>query len=408
MNKIAIIGGGASGFFAAIIAKKRNPDIDITIFEAEKLPLKKLSVTGNGKCNITNDDMEYLRERYYTGDYLFLSNVISGCDVKMTIDAFEALGIRIIKKRDGYYYPKCDSAKAFAQSLINIANGLRIKIKANCPITDIRRTDRGLLLYNNSYEMCFDRVLIASGSTAGFKTSSNGYSLAKSAGHSIIPVRPALTSLKYADKRLDILAKQRINAKVSLITDNKISAVQYGEVQFNMGNVSGIPVMQISHMAVDAVDKGKNPVLLLDLEMDTFLSELIRSYEKEKNELYFLSLKQFLDAKYPIKYGEFLAEFLGLNRDMPLSDISYDELHKIAALVKNLEIVIDSYGDLASAQVASGGVNLSEIDSNTMQSRLCPNLFFAGEVLDVDGFCGGYNLQFAWSSAYLAAVSMIR
>ena len=142
--------------------------------------------------------------------------------------------------------------------------------------------------------------------------------------------------------------------------------------------------------------------------MDTFLSELIRSYENEKNELYFLSLKQFLDTKYPIKYGEFLAEFLGLNRDMPLSDISHDEIHKIAALVKNLEIVIDSYGDLASAQVASGGVNLSEIDSNTMQSRLCPNLFFAGEVLDVDGFCGGYNLQFAWSSAYLAAVSMIR
>lgn len=408
MNKIAIVGGGAAGFFAAIIAKKRKPDLDITIFEAEKLPLKKLCVTGNGKCNITNDDMGSLKERYYTADYLFLENVIRSFDVKKTINEFEILGIRIIKKRDGCYYPKSESAKAFAQSLINIANGLKIKIKSNCPITDIKFTDKRFLLYNNDYEMCFNKVLIAGGSTAGFKTSNSAYALAKAFGHNIIPINPALTNLKYADKRLDILAKQRITAKVSLMEDNNISAVQYGELQFNMGNISGIPVMQISHRAVDAVNKGKKVVLILDLEPDIALDELAEMYETEKKELYFLSLKQFLDAKYPLKLSEFLSIFLGFDKNVLLSDISYDKLYEIASLVKNLEIVINSYGDLSSAQVAFGGVDLSDIDSNTMQSRLCPNLFFAGEVLDVDGFCGGYNLQFAWSSAYLAAVSMIR
>ncbi len=408
MIKIAVIGGGAAGFFAAVVAKKRSANIEITIFEAENMPLKKLSITGNGRCNITNDNIEDLKQMYYTGDYWFLENVIKGFDVEKTINEFESLGIRIIKKRDGYCYPKCESARALAQSLINIAKGLRIKIKASCPITRIMYTGGGFLLYNNEYEMRFDRVLIAGGSAAGLKLSNETYSLAESMGHRIIPINPSLTSLKYFDKSLDILAKQRITARIALRVDGEISAVQYGEVQFNLGNISGIPVMQISHLAVDAINKGKNLSLFLDLEYDINFDELALSYENQKKELYFLSIRQFLDAKYPAKYNELLIRLLKLDGNRLLNDVSFDELHKIAGFVKNFEIVVSSYGDLLSSQAAFGGVALSDIDSNTMQSKLCPNLFFAGEVLDVDGLCGGYNLQFAWSSAYLAAISMIR
>lgn len=405
MSKIAIIGGGAAGIFAAIAAKKRNEALEITVFESERVPLKKLSITGNGKCNITNADMDNLKEKYYTGDYSFIKNVLSNYDVNRVIDEFEHLGIRIIKRRDGYYYPACDSAKILAEMLISLADGLKIKIKTSCAITDIKKDKGQFYLYNNDYEMVFDKVLIAGGSRAGIKLSNSTYCLAKCLNHSIVPVLPSLVPLKYKDESIDILAKQRLIANVFLTVNEEIKRSEYGELQFNLGNISGIPILQLSHIAVLALENKASVSLIIDTEPERSLEELKSIFYRLKHDMAFLCLRNALESRYPKRLAELFLDRLNMNGASSLDSLSDKEIEKICSLAKRLKIMINGYSDLSAAQVAQGGVLLSEIDSHTMQSKICTGLFFAGEVLNVDGICGGYNLQFAWSTALIAASS---
>ena len=394
MKKVFIIGGGASGLTAAIKASRNGNDV--TIFEKNNKLGKKILITGNGKCNYWNENQD-LNNYHSSGDYTKIVNQMNLVKAHAFLDS---IGIVPFIK-NGYYYPNSNQAISVVNALVDEAVNCGVKI-INEEVKDVIKKDNKFII-NNSYES--DILILATGGKAAPKTGSDGfgYEIAKKFGHNIIKPLPALVGLE-TEENLKDLSGIRFIGEVSLIINNEEIKKEQGEIQINEYGFSGIPVMQISSNAVKALDEGKNVSIKINY-LPNIASDILglRSFLKVQNKhLNNKTISQILDQLFNYKLANYLLKISKIDEHSVIDKLSNDELDLLCHNILNNSYKIVKDHGFDNAQTTSGGINLKEVNLDTLESLKEKNLYFCGEVLDVDGACGGYNLSFAWVSGLIA------
>ncbi len=388
--KVVIIGAGAAGLMAAVTAAKCGHKV--TVIEHENKPGKKINITGNGKCNITNSVLT--PDKYY-GNKDFINNVIDRFNYKDTLQFFENMGVYCYEK-NGFYYPLSNQAVTVTNALYNEALSLGVTIKTNNNVKSVTKKANGFVL-DIGIDLFCDKLIIATGGMAAPKTGSDGsgYELAKALGHTIVKPCPALTAL-VCDEKLKKASGVRVKARVQ-IKNNNISDL--GELQITDYGISGIPVFNISR-SVNEKEK-----VILDFAPDYTYDEaktLLEKILKRRDKMPALTA---LNGLFNEKLAAVFLKEIKVQSNVKCTDIT-DKITMLCDIIKTFEVTVKRKKGFDFSQVTSGGVNTSEINKDTMESLICSNLYFAGEIIDVDGRCGGYNLQFAWSSGYIAGESI--
>lgn len=394
--QVFIVGGGASGLAAGIQAARAGASV--TILEHTAKPGKKLLSTGNGKCNLTNLIIQ--EDAYRGGQPEFIKKVLDGFSIRQTLDFFQDLGV-VLMDRNGYVYPNSGQAATIAEALLFELNHLGVSIICDCQVEEIQKD---LTLVTSGGKMKGDSVILSAGSMAAQKTGSDGsgYKLAAALGHSIIRPLPALVQLRCKEKWYKQAAGVRTDASVKLIIDGKDVAYDRGELQFTDYGISGIPVFQISRYAVRALEEGKAVTAQLDLlpAMDFCAAEELL-WERVKRFAY-RPTEEFLNGVLNQKLAQILLKETGIPSMGKTGELKRAQVKKLCSSIKGMKTVITASNSFDQAQVCSGGVDTREVNPCTMESKIINRLYLAGEILDVDGICGGYNLQWAWSSGILA------
>lgn len=398
-RQIIVIGGGAAGMMAAIIAAQNGARV--TILEHNDRIGKKILSTGNGRCNFTNVNQA---SKYYRSDNKgFAWKVIEQFSLEDTLVFFEELGI-FAKNKNGGLYPFSEQASAILDVLRMEIERLQISVITEVTIVKLKPEKNGFQIICKDTNYYADAVILATGSKAAPKLGSDGsgYSLAKSLGHHIIPVVPALVQLRCKETFFKALSGVRLHGKVHLLVNGKEVCNDIGEIQLTDYGISGIPVFQVSRFASKAIYEKKKVEAILDFMPDfsekEFLDYIYKriSIRPEKN------MEDFLTGILNKKVAQVLLKNVNIRNSQKAGKLKQEEIERIAKIVKEFRIEVIATNSFDQAQICAGGVNTKEIDPRTMESLLVKNVYFAGELIDVDGICGGYNLQWAWSSGYLA------
>lgn len=414
MSVIIIIGGGASGMMAAITAAQLNKKAKIILIEHGDRLGKKILVTGNGKCNLTNRNMDI--SCYRSDNLSFVEDALSLFGTKDTEKFFENIGL-LLKEKNGYMYPYSEQAATVSDVLRAELVRCKIDVQLNTKINNIVAKD-------NHFEICCednkkfigDKLILATGSKASPKTGSDGsgYELAKMVGHKVIKPLPALVQLVCEGNFWKGIAGVRCDANVVIKADDKFVCEERGELQLTEYGISGIPVFQVSRFAVRALDRGERVNAYIDflpaISEERIFKFIKRQIEDAKNvnvsgtkkESCIKTIEECLNGLLNKKLTVFILKECKVSQSKILTSLSDKEVKFIIKIIKNFEVNVTGSKSFDMAQVCSGGVDTTQVDSKTMQSKKTKGLYFVGELLDVDGICGGYNLQWAWTSGYLA------
>ena len=397
MNKkrIAVIGGGAAGLAAAVTAAEAA---EVTVYEKNDRVGKKLLQTGNGRCNLLNVNTD--ASAYHSDDIDVVKRVIGAFPASRIMDFFEELGLLMRIESEGRAYPLCNQAAAVLDVLRFSAAERGAVFKCGYVCTDIvKKADCFELHFADGTKEKAEAVIIACGGKAAPKTGSdgNGYALAERMGHSVTQLRPALVPVRTETAFVRPLKGIRCKAGITLLKDGIAAAHESGEIQFTDYGVSGIAVMQLSRYL-----NGGGYELKIDFAEEYGFEHIVYLLKKacgRPREVQELTL-----GIIPRRVGQQLIKKT-VNKPLTAaaSELSDNEIKKIASAVKGLRLEVASALSWDNAQVTSGGVALSELCADTLESKLCSGLYFAGEVLDCDGACGGYNLSWAWCSGIIAA-----
>lgn len=397
MKKIIIVGAGASGMTAAIAAARQGAHV--TVLEKMEKPGKKLLITGNGRCNLTNRDLSIENDYRGAGED-FVKQVLEQFTVEDTLAFFGELGL-LTRDRNGYIYPYTDQAGTVLELLLQEMRRLKIKMKYGESVTEIQKTAAGFLVHTAAWSYPCDHVILCTGGKAAPRTGSDGsgYALAASCGHSIKPVYPALVPLKAGGDLPRMLSGTRNQAALSLEIDGKIRHREEGELQWTDYGVSGIVVFQLSRFAAAALAKKRKVRLHIDL-MPEYTAEEIKELLVQKDERFpEETAQELLTGILKKKTAAALVKKAGKKA---CSEKGQDFFRTALSFLKDLTLEITGTKSFDMAQVCAGGVPAAEVSAKTLESLKMPGLYLAGELLDVDGICGGYNLQWAWSSGYTA------
>ena len=388
---------------AAICAARNGADV--TILEHMDRVGKKILSTGNGKCNYTNRRQE---EYCYRGeDPGFAGQVLGQFGFEDTINFFQELGI-YPKERDGYFYPASGQASSVLDVLRMELFRLEVKVVTGCDIKEIKKTKKGFLIETRQGSFQGDACIIACGSKAFPKSGSDGslFPYIEKLGHTFIDLVPALVQLKAKPSFFKSIAGIRLDISVKLYVDHALISEDRGEVQLTDYGISGIPVFQVSRYAAKALVQKKKVEAVLDfapfLSSEELKEELKRRFYQPETK------KDCEEALIGLFSKKLIPVFLKENH-MELhkraEGITDAELEKLTEYVKHMSVEITGTKGFEGAQVCAGGVDTRELNPGTLESKLVPGLYFAGEVMDIDGMCGGYNLQWAWSSGYVAGTA---
>lgn len=382
--QIIIIGSGASGLAAGISLLRCG--YDVTILERNNISGKKLLLTGAGRCNFFNSDQNIVH--YHSSDKDILAKIITSDNIHLVEDFITSLGI-IPKVKDGYYYPFSNQAYNMKELLERTYLDLGGKIKYNYLVEKLEKKNSLFLINDN---ISCDKLILATGSKAYKMTGSDGigYQLAKKFNHHIIKVLPSLTSLITREKTN--LKGVRVDAKVTLYENGVKVREELGQVQFTDYGLSGICIFNLSYYAVKGLNKNKKEVITIDLM--PFMDKV-----SFKNKKVYDLLLGFL----PNKMIDYILKTLDISKDIYYEDLSSNKKQELTKILKEMEFNITSYKEFDFSQVCSGGVSLREINPLTMESIFVKNLYIIGELLDVNGDCGGYNLTFAFLSGILTS-----
>lgn len=381
-RNLVVIGAGAAGLMAAVTAAENGASV--TVLEQNDRPGRKIAATGNGKCNFTN--IEIPADAYRGTHPEFVRDALEQFPVSQTLQFFEELGIFPVNRK-GCLYPRSGQAQSITDVLCMKACALGVKIKTNEKVTSLSREQKnGYNIWKVHTEgWCYegDCVILANGSKASSISGSDGsgYTLAESLGHKIIAPLPALVPLKCKGKKFSSWAGTRTEGKISVFSEGKLLKEEQGELQLTEYGVSGIPVFQVSRYAAKALSEGKKVQAFLDFLPDFTEEEVKELLKTRKEQCPYKNKKELFTGLFPEK----LVKVLFLQEDL-------------ISAIKKFPLTITGTMPFSQAQVCAGGVNTAEVNSHTLESLFCPGIFFAGELLDIDGACGGYNLQWAWAS----------
>lgn len=401
-KKIAVIGAGASGMVAAIQAARMSAQV--SVYEKNDRVGRKILSTGNGKCNFSNEKMS---TDFYCGSGIILVDAIyKAFGVKETKAFFAGLGMRI-KDRDGYLYPASGQASTVLDVLRYELERLSVNIHTDRQVADLNADPggKGITVETKSgLKEKYDAVIIACGGKAAPKTGSDGqgFALAKKLGHHIVPVVPALTALRCSEDFYKRVAGVRCDANLTLYIDGQPVRSDTGELQWTDYGISGIPVFQISRDAAYGMLKHRTVMVKINLMPDYTDDEAYRLYWMERWERQGgQTMEQFVTGLVNKKIGLLFLKLAGIRETERAEDVSHACRDKLEKLYRSLTVSVCGTNSFDQAQVSAGGVDCHEV-TDTLESRIVPGVFFAGEILDIDGICGGYNLQWAWSSGSVA------
>lgn len=404
---VLVAGGGASGMVAAIEAAKLGANV--TVIEKKNKPGKKILATGNGRCNFTNRNQEI--SCYHSSDDMLVQMVLQRFDYQKVIDYFWESGV-MSKERDGYYYPLSGQAASVRAMLEREMD--RYKVEVHCDETLQRIIPRKDLSGQNitGYEVQTDRdkylvrklILAVGGSAAPAQgTTGDGYRMLQELGVAIVPPLPALTSIELDDACCKLWSGVRIMGQVELWCEGSRLAEDIGEIQMVAKGISGIPVFQISSPASKALYQKKQAELTInflpDFSEDMLAQELQRRFSRDAGiQDAAESLRGLLNHKLiPV-----ILKAAGIPVHEHTERISKKQTETLCRQIQTFPVRLKKVRDFSAAQVCTGGIHTEEIHTDTLESRIVPGIYFVGELLDVDGICGGYNLQWAWSSGHVA------
>lgn len=400
---IAVIGGGAAGFLAAIAAKREGAEV--IILERKDRALKKVLATGNGRCNYTNINADI--SNYYGENIEFSRNALEKFTVEDTIDFFEKIGIVHNIEEKGKVYPYSGQASSVVDAIRFEAERLKIPVYNNFDVIKIVNKNSLFKIYsmdNNS--VTAKKVIIAAGGQASPELGSNGsgYKLAESLGHKITKLRPALVQLKTEKEPIKGLQGIKVNAEVSVYNKNEKLNSYNGELLFTDYGISGSVIFNLSYLTA----LYNNLIFSVDLIPEHNIETVERILIKRRENLKHLTMENFFNGMLNKKLGQLLAKRSGIVKlSLPVKDLTDNQITKIALLIKKYDIKVIETTGFKNAQVTAGGVYTIEVNDETMESKKVKGIYFAGEILDVFGDCGGYNLQWAWASGYLAGKSAV-
>jgi predicted Rossmann fold flavoprotein len=401
-RKIIIIGAGASGMMAAIIAARNHAQV--TILEHTENVGKKILATGNGRCNLTNINQS--PECYRSENTGFVTNVRKQFDVKQTLKLFGEIGI-YTKNKNGYIYPNSEQASAILEAFKMELMHLKVKIIKPVTIKSIERKNKNFCIHTDLEDYYCDKIIVATGSKASPKTGSDGsgYVLSKSLGHTIIKPLPALVQLKCEGKYFKSIAGIRCDARLDLLIDGVQRAYDKGELQLTDYGISGIPTFQISRFAVRALDLGQEVRVKIDFMPDFELESFRKFLVQRMKNVSHKNLEESFIGLLNKKLVPVLIKKANLSPGISCKNMNEKQIEDLVWQIKAFEVTVVGSHSFEQAQVCSGGVDTKELNPETMESYKVPGVYFAGEVVDVDGICGGYNLQWAWSSGFVAGMS---
>ena len=394
--KIGIIGGGASGMAAAIAAAEA-PNAQVHIFERQARVGKKLLATGNGRCNLTN--LHAGNGGYHGEDPSFAEYALSAFSVDKTLSWFRQLGLFTVAEESGRVYPYSDQANSVVDVLRFALERPNITLHTSFDVKKIKKDAAGFAVCGDTDTVICDRLIIACGGLAGTKLggSMSGYKLLGQMGHKSTRLRPALVQLKSDWGGISALKGVRANCRIAIQKDGVTTSQSTGEIQFTDYGISGPVVFEVSRDACVGSGEWRAVIDFLPEHSSEALAEELRRRKSTE-----LTADELLTGILHNRLGRVLTKAAGIKEQRFVRDLNDLEITSVCNAVKAFEITLSEPMGMDSAQVTAGGVFTSDFDAKTMQSKLVPGLYACGEVLDIDGDCGGYNLQWAWSSGRLA------
>ncbi len=399
--EVAVIGGGASGIACAVSLKKQNKNIGVTVYEKMPRILKKILVTGNGRCNLTNVGSS---EKYFRGDTEALKYAFSKYPPKSNIEFFNSMGLLTRTEAQGRVYPVSGQASAVVNALLCECERVGVKVFTDTEITEVRRSGSGFLL-NGKYRA--DKLVIASGGSAARAQGTDGgsFRLLKGLGVDVKSPVPALTGVIIDGFPKSVKGVRNI-CTAELFVGGQSRYAETGEVQFNDYGVSGIPIMQLSGIVAENTEK--NLSLTLDLLPDTDKAELTRFLLGQKKAYPEKSAEEWASGILPKALGNYVLALANIRSAQRLCDIPDGKTRAFSDNIKRLELKPTGVRGFEYAQVTSGGVPKSEMNLQTLECKKVKNLYVTGEAVNVYGLCGGHNLQWAWSSGRLCADAILK
>ena len=405
--RIAVIGGGASGLFAAAVAAKEAASCDmpvsVAVYEGNARVGKKILVTGNGRCNLTNERMG---EEYYRGSPALFRAIYAQVDREAVLSIFEDAGLYVRADQAGRVYPMSNQASSVLDALRNVCAERGVEEVTACKIVELKRHGDGFLL-NGTY--CCDKAIIACGGRAApvHGADGGGFTLLKSFGISVTPLFPALTPLCVKDFTKALKGVRAVGA-LTLKSAGKTLAQAAGEIQYTDYGLSGIPAMQVSRFAAQRLAEGGEVFAVVDSAPYFSAQELQDKLFSIGKAHPALTTEAALAGFLPKRLGTVLAASCSVSPEKKIGALHENVLEKITAAVKCAKYPVSAVRGFADAQVTAGGVAEEEINASTMELRRAKGLYVCGEIVDVDGDCGGYNLQWAFSSGAVAGRSAVR
>ena len=397
--KIGIIGGGAAGMAAALAASEYE-NAQVVLMERQARLGKKLSATGNGRCNLSN--IHAAQGGYHGDDRHFHEYALNQYPPSETLQWFSGLGLYTVTEPSGKVYPYSDQANSVVDVLRFSLERPNIQVLTDFEVQKVKKDGAVFSVSAKSETLEFDRLIIACGGLAGTKLGGtmSGYKLLRSFGHKCTKLRPTLVQVKTSWPGVSALKGVRANCKAVIYQNGKPHRGSEGEIQFTEFGLSGPVIYEISR---DACQGGGEWECTLDFLPEISSDALAALLEKRKSSP--LTAEDLFTGILHNRLGRVIVKEAGIRGNLPICDLREDQLADVVALSKGFTVTLTEPLGMDAAQVTAGGIVTNEFDPTTMQSRLVPGLYACGEVLDVDGDCGGYNLQWAWSSGRLAGFS---
>lgn len=410
MTKVVVIGGGAAGFFAAInvaeLAVKNKSEVHVQILEASNLILKKVRISGGGRCNVTHNlfDVRAFCERYPRGSKE-LNSPFHTFQAQDTVQWFKNRGVNLVAEEDGRMFPDTNTSETIIDCFLESAKKSNIEIKLNHKVDSISKLEDGqfLIQIRNLEPIKADKVMIATGSSAF------GYQLAESLGHSVTELAPSLFSFKITDPLIiELPGLSFENVEVKLLIENEKPFKERGPLLITHWGLSGPAVLKISAWAAREMLHsnylGTLKVNWTGFERIDAVTEVLKKLKSEGQKSQIQNIyPEFLAKRFWLK----ILEKSNIPLEKRWADISNKDLQSLSESLFSTELKILGKNRYKDEFVECGGVALNEINFKKMESKICPGLFFAGEVLDIDGITGGFNFQNAWTGAWIAANSMV-
>jgi len=405
-TKVVVVGGGAAGFFAAIACAEANPEAQVVLLEAAQQPLGKVRISGGGRCNVTHACFEpALLVQHYPRGGKALRGAFSRFQAKDTVAWFNQHGVTLKTEADGRMFPSTDDSATIIACLTQAAAQAGVKVWTQAALKTVaREPDEFQVELRSGQTLTCDRLLLATGSNP------QGYAIAQQLGHAIASPVPSLFTFNIQDPRLDGLAGVSVsNAQLRLQVPDQPALEQTGPVLITHWGLSGPAVLKLSAWGARLLHQQKYQATLIVNWVPASNPETLRQQlQSVRSQLAQKSVVSNCPVMIPRRLWERLTETVGIKPGDRWAEISNKVLNTLLQELTRGQFKITGKGAFKEEFVTCGGVNLKEVDFKTMESRLCPNLFFAGEILDIDGVTGGFNFQSAWTTGWLAGQAMAR